>query len=135
MRRQLLLQARLGYVLFLTFCLSGCAGVGQNNEQRAKQVDAESRLLESWSKEKISLSPINERVKREVEAGTYQSEYPDGLFPAFKRYERDRYECNRDVDQTLPGANVLSRYYVLREGDRHRMYMDCMSVRGWRPKK
>ena len=128
-------RARPIHVVFLILCLSGCVGVGQNTEQRTKREDSEARLLETLTKEKLSLSPINDRVKREVEAGTYKSEYPDGLFPAYQRYDRDRYECNRDVDQTLPRPNLLSRYYALQEVDRHRMYMDCMSVRGWRPKQ
>lgn len=109
------------WILAVSFLLPGCLASRQA-ELDKKRHELEMQVLERQNNEKLSLMP------------NWLHDRPDGK-KGMITFQKDNYECERDVNQTFPSRSVFSRDYVLREMDRHRMYMQCMRVRDWTEQK
>ena len=105
----------------LTVCLllTGCLASKQA-ELDKRQAELEDRLIKRQTDEVLALMP------------NHPYDRPDGK-KGLNSWQKDDYECQRDVDQTFPRRSSVN--WLSREMDRHSMYMRCMRARGWTEQK
>jgi hypothetical protein len=107
----------LGLCLLFTGCLAS-----RQAELDRKHAELTKQVFERQTNERIALMP------------DWLHDRPDGK-KGLNSYQKDDYECQRDVDQTFPSRSVYAVNWLSREMDRHSMFMRCMRARGWTEQK